>query len=142
MGGCQKYKNIKILSKSSYNIIIVKLLKEKFNIFWTTVVEASLACAVLMTQGNVQGISIEHWKIASTTGAAAGVLAVLLSFVPITHNNTVKALEVGVATFAADWWVHPEHYVGEHFMTGFGAAILAFVGSTVYEKFKKEDVSA
>ena len=47
-------------------------MKEKFNIFWRRIVEASSSCLIMMTQGKVLAITISHWITALKTGFKIG----------------------------------------------------------------------
>lgn len=113
-------------------------------IFWMSVLTCmSSASMVSCNAAFVQ--SLDHWKVASTTGLLAGAFAMLLTFSPIgrLHNSRYgHALLVGIVAVVADVLSHlgrypqpQEHWFNayhlEALLTGALSAVLALIGSYV-----------
>lgn len=93
-----------------------------------------------MVQGSLPDLTLGHWQVALTTGAGAGILAVVFSIKPLDKwlgNKWYTALAAFVATFCADIWNHPTHFGGpltEALYTGLCAAIISLLVSIVNDK--------
>ncbi|MBU3629374.1 hypothetical protein [Polynucleobacter sp. AP-Reno-20A-A9] len=110
------------------------MFKEKLIIFFRRTSEAVPACLFAMVQGNLVIITWAHWVIALRTGAAAGFVMVVMSYVePKTwlHNKYTTGALTGIATALSDYFVHPAGFTGEAIATGFAAAILCVLYSFV-----------
>ena len=109
-----------------------KLFVERF---W----QPTSACMTCMpgSLGNV--FSGVHWTIALQTGLATGLLALVLSFTPVSRlyaNRWGNALVVGSLTAIGDAFSHPGHYGflhAEALLTGAVSATLSVVASFLLE---------
>ncbi len=109
-----------------------KLFVERF---W----QPTSACMTCMpgSLGNV--FSGVHWAIALQTGLATGLLALLLSFTPVSRlyrNRWGNALVVGSLTAIGDSLSHPGHYGSAHveaLLTGLVSAAISIVASFLFE---------
>ena len=83
----------------------------------------------MMVQGNLLGLTLGHWLIASETGIVAGVVASVAILVARTSRRWVVAIVLGLVTAVVDFFVHPgmfDSVVLEAALTGLGAALLSF----------------
>ena len=112
-------------------------MKEKFNIFWRRIVEATSSCLMMMTQGKVLAITISHWITALKTGFITGIMAVAVAIFgnkKMQDNKFVISGMVGFLTAISDLLVHPSHFGGpntEAIVTGIGAGLLCLALSNV-----------
>ena len=101
----------------------VKLWSEKFS-------EAWLACMVCMVQGDLTVLSLYHAGVASKTGAIAGLVIVLTSYVNKLNNIWMNAWLTVIATALADLLFVKSHFGAwwtEAVVTGIGAGLLAIL---------------
>jgi len=109
-------------------------MKLKITPIAENVAEATAACLITMTQGNILAFTLTHWAIASQTGVIAGLAASAALLLTRTDNRWVIAIVLGVVTAAVDWFVHPGMFgtaVTEAIVTGAGAAVLSYAVGTV-----------
>ena len=110
-------------------------MKSKIAPLAENIAEATAACLITMSQGNIVAFTLAHWAIASQTGVIAGVAASAALLLARTDNRWIIAVVLGVVTAAVDWFVHPSMFgaaVTEAIVTGIGAAVLSFsIGTTV-----------
>ena len=102
----------------------VKLWFEKFSEAWT-------ACVICMVQGDLTVVSIKHAMIAAKTGTLTGLAFVIATLLPW-ENKWLAIFLTGLFTAIADSLIHMEMFPYEAIVTGFVAALIAFV----YEYFK------
>ncbi len=98
------------------------------------------ACLTCMPGGLLlNAASRIHWEIALRTGLATGALVLLLSFTRAARvfgSRWGNAAVVGVLTALGDAYSHESHYGAFHaetLLTGAVSAVLALVGSWVFE---------
>jgi hypothetical protein len=97
------------------------------------------ACMTCMPGSLANVFSAAHWELALRTGVATGLLAVLLSFMPLGRlyrHRWGNALLVGCLTAIGDSYAHPNHYgiaYTEALLTGAVSGALALVASYVLE---------
>ncbi|MPW19396.1 hypothetical protein GCT13_21465 [Paraburkholderia sp. CNPSo 3157] len=97
------------------------------------------ACMTCMpgSWGNI--LSLAHWTIALQTGLLTGILAVLLTFTPLTRLYAQRygnALIVGFLTMLGDAYSHPNHYgvpFAEAVVTGVMSGLLTLAASYIFE---------
>lgn len=107
------------------------------------VAEATTACLITMTQGNIFAFTVSHWIIASQTGIAAGVLASAAVMLAQTDNRWVIAAILGLATAVVDYVVHPGMFgpvFAEAILTGIGAAGLSYLVGATWRRFRQARV--
>jgi len=115
-------------------------MKEKLNILWRRIVEATSSCLIMMTQGNVLAITIGHWITALKTGFLTGIMAVAVAVFgnqKMQDNKYVVAGVTGFLTTIADLFMHPSHFGGartEAIVTGIGAGLLCLALSNLGKK--------
>ena len=96
-------------------------------------VEAGAACLVLMVQGHLGNVTLEHMAIAAETGLLAVFPAVWITFTQYARhyaNRWTSSAFLGICTFLADSAVHSSHYPGiysEAALTGVGATAFSLV---------------
>ncbi|MPV58902.1 hypothetical protein CFB46_18175 [Burkholderia sp. HI2761] len=103
--------------------------------FW----QPTSACMTCMpgSWGNIT--SVAHWTIAFHTGLLTGLLAVLLTFTPVSKlyaHRYGNALVVGVLTTLGDAYSHTSRYripYVEHIVTGAISGLLALAASYLFE---------
>jgi hypothetical protein len=101
--------------------------------------ESASSCALIMTQGDVSGLSLAHWSVALQTGliATLATLAVVIyGKSEWLENKYAMAGAIGFFTAVADMFVHPSGFGGastEAIVTGIGAGILCLLMSKVYK---------
>jgi hypothetical protein len=94
-------------------------------------VEAGTVCLVLMVQGNIAGLTLAHFGIATKTGLLAVFPALAITFTQYMRhlvNRWTSSAFFGITTFIADALVHQSHYPGEYteaILTGLGAFLLS-----------------
>ena len=101
----------------------VKLLAEKFTESWT-------ACMLVMVQGDLTILTLNHAYTASKTGIIAGLAVVLASYWNKVNNKYGLIWLTGVLTTFADLIVHPSHFGptwAESVVTGIAAGFLAWI---------------
>jgi len=101
----------------------LKLWATKFGEAWT-------ACMMVMVQGDVTVLTINHAITASKTGALAGLGFVAAVHICKNKNKWVGVWMTGMATMLADLIVHPTHFGPswtEALVTGIGAAALCYL---------------
>ncbi|MFO1089387.1 MAG: hypothetical protein U1E46_07375 [Hyphomicrobiales bacterium] len=103
-------------------------IRAKAKLFLLRFLEATAACLLVMVKGDVSALTASHWLTAMETGTLAGALVVAGSFTPLKRwlaDPVAVALVVVLATTAADFLVHPDHYGNgslEAILTGVGAS--------------------
>jgi hypothetical protein len=108
----------------------------RLKIFGRHVAQSTASCLTVMTGGDFKALTWEHWEIALVTGAAAGLIGVIVSIGPLLRyygNRWFFALVAFAGTFAADLWSHPSHFGGpmaEALVTAAGAAFVSLLFST------------
>lgn len=113
------------------------MIKQKFDIFWKRIVEATSSCLLMMTQGNLFAITFKHWMVGLKTGFLTGLMAVAVSIFgnPEYQNNKyVVSGIVGFLTAISDLIVHPSHFGGvytEAIVTGIGAGLFCLALSYI-----------
>lgn len=91
-----------------------------------------LACAMMMTWGNVLTLTVEHLKTAATVGAVGAVILLLyLKIMKNTDTDDKKRMAIlsGVTVALADFMVHPSSFlmaIGEPVATGLLAGAIAY----------------
>ena len=84
-------------------------------------------------------LSATHWKLALQTGVGTGILALLLTLIPVGRlfaHRYGNALLMGGLTAVADAWSHPGRFrfeYGEALLTGLVSGLLALAGSFLLE---------
>lgn len=112
----------------------------KLQIFTKRLSEATPSCLMMMVQGNVFALTIDHWFKALQVGGLTGAMAVLVAFSgrqELQDNKFVLAGLTGFLTAIADFALHPSHFGGpttESIATGVGAGLLCLALSTVRAK--------
>ena len=89
--------------------------------------QAFSACMIMMIQGDVTVISLQHFATAGRVGLITAMACVIASFIP-RHTNRVGIWLTGIFTAAADYLTHPSAMPGaltECLVTGVGALLLA-----------------
>ncbi len=115
-------------------------MKLKITPIIENVAEATVACLITMTQGNLLAFTLTHWLIASQTGAIAGGAASAAMLLTQTDKRWVVAVVLGVVTAVVDWFVHPSMFgtgVTESIITGIGAAALSYMVGTLVRFWKR-----
>jgi cation transporter-like permease len=98
-------------------------------------VEAGTVCLILMVQGNIAGLTLAHFGIATKTGLLAVFPALAITFTQYARHlvsRWTSSAFFGLATFAPDALVHQSHYPGEYteaMLTGMGAFAFALLVS-------------
>lgn len=112
----------------------------RLRVFVQRLTQPTCACMVMMSAPTFAAIaSLPHWKIALQTGVGTGVLAVLLSFTPLSRmlaDRYGNAFLMGVLTAIADAWSHPGRFeaaYGEALLTGVVSGLLVLATSFVIE---------
>jgi hypothetical protein len=108
-------------------------MKTKITPIAENIAEATAACLITMSQGNILAFTLTHWAIASQTGVIAGIAASAALLLTRTDNRWVIAIVLGIVTATVDWFVHPGMFgtaVTEAIVTGVGAAVLSYVVGT------------
>ena len=98
--------------------------------------ESTMACLVMMAQGNFLALTISHLVIASQTGIVAGVVTTVTLAVARTQTRWIISAVLGVTTAIADFLVHPGSFetVGlEALLTGLGAAVISYLVATAVQ---------
>jgi hypothetical protein len=117
---------------------VSEFLKRKLAVFSRQLTQATAACMMTMTKGNVAYVTLDHWQTAFTTGLIAGVIGVAISFTNLFRGykyTTSNAIITFSSTLVADFISHPSkpgtplwgH--GEAFLTAFGAAMISLAVS-------------
>ena len=110
-----------------------------FAIFSKRLSEATIACMVAMTQGNLIIMTLDHWSKALQVGAVASIATVLFIMIDkehVTKNKFVMAGTIGFFTAVVDFASHPSHFGGpstEAVVTGIGAGLLCLAMSNIYK---------
>jgi hypothetical protein len=110
----------------------VKLFVERF---W----QPTSACMTCMPGSLGNLASVGHWTVALQTGLATGILALLLSFTPVSRlykKRLWNALLLGSLTALGDALSHPNHYGAWHaeaLLTGAVSAVLSLTASYLFE---------
>lgn len=96
--------------------------------------DSGLACTVVMVQGNLTVLTVEHLCLALLTGFLTGIFAVgasILGFFTFNKNIWLDAWVVGIFAMMADMLVHPTNFgsvfYAEGMLTGLVAAIITIV---------------
>jgi hypothetical protein len=101
----------------------LKLLAEKFTESWT-------ACMLVMVQGDLTVLTLNHAYTASKTGIIAGIAIVLASYWNKVNNKYGLIWLTGVLTTFADFIIHPSNFGpawAESVVTGIAAGFLAWI---------------
>lgn len=129
---------------------MLQALAFRLAIFARHVGQSTAACLTAMTQGDLSALTLQHWKVALTTGVSAGVLGILVSLGPLFRFYSDRWSVAAIAFFAtvlADRWTHPTHFGGpwtEALVTGLAAAALSLMISyspvgRIAEKMEKPE---
>lgn len=116
-------------------------LIEYGSLFGKRFISGFVACAMLMTWGNVFDLTASHITTAFETGAVAAIL--LMVFLSVyknwdQDNKERMAIASGVSVAAADLMVHPSAFLsiwGEPIMTGLLAGVIAWTFSKAKKRF-------
>ena len=109
-----------------------------FAIFSKRLSEATIACMVAMTQGNLIIMTLGHWSKAlqvGTVAALATILFIIIDKEHITQSKFAMAGTIGFFTAVADFILHPSGFGGpstEACVTGIGAGLLCLAMSGVW----------
>lgn len=109
------------------------------------ITESTAACIITMAQGNILGISLGHWIIASQTGVLAGALASAVIFAARTERRGLVAVLLGLATALVDFLVHPGGFgplMFEAIVTGVGAGMLSWLAGTGFDACRRRFAAA
>jgi hypothetical protein len=101
----------------------LKLLAEKFTESWT-------ACMLMMVQGDLTVLTLNHAYTASKTGIIAGIAIVVSSYWNRVNHKYGLIWMTGVLTAIADFVVHPSQFGpqwAEALLTGVTAGLLAWI---------------
>lgn len=111
-------------------------MKPKLLVGARHVSQSTAACLTAMTKGDLGAITLEHWKVALTTGLGVALLAVVLTFIPKLELHLSRwgvAAVAFVGTFIVDVLNHGSHYQlfwgDEALITAVGAAALSILVS-------------
>ena len=107
---------------------------EKFKLFTRKFSEAWTACMLVMVQGDLSVLSMNHTIVASKTGLFTGLAIVLTSYFKKIDNKYMIAWLTGLFTTLSDYLAHPSMIKGESIITGIGAGLLALILSFILEK--------
>ena len=93
--------------------------------------DAFSACSLMMVQGDVTALTVNHlWTAAQTGFISAVAVTWIIIFTPrLRDNSYMLAGATGVCVAIADLAMHPSHYQGvstEAIMTGIGAGLLTY----------------
>ena len=106
----------------------MKELWQRFLIKWQ---QACYVCFPMMVQGDLSALTLTHWYKANYTGILAGLGAVIMHygyFRLLQQKKWFHGLQIAVATFFADLYIHPSHFLGDYgeaLATAIGAGLLA-----------------
>ena len=104
----------------------LKLLLEKFIESWT-------ACMIMMAQGNLAVLTINHAITASKTGIITGLAMVAASFLPW-KNKWLGICLTGIFTALADSIGHMEMFPYESIATGICAMVIAIAFEKIFKQ--------
>lgn len=116
------------------------ILHTRISLLLRRLSEATPACLMVMVQGDITVITLEHWLTAFQTGTIAGVGAIVISFLPredLRENKYIDAGITGFITAIADYITHPTHFgapTTEAVITGIAAGLLCVVFSGIRTK--------
>jgi hypothetical protein len=99
--------------------------------------DAFLACAIILVQGNLMAINLEHICFALLTGAMTGIFAVgssLFGFFTFGKNVWLEAWVTGIFTMMADMISHSLKFGGVFWGE---AALTGLVGAMVFMAIKR-----
>ena len=108
------------------------------------VTEATAACLITMVQGNILGLTLRHWMIASQTGVVPGPPASLALTVARNDNRWVIAAVLGVSTAIVDYAIHPGAFgpaLMEAVVTGVGAAVLSYAVNMTWNYVRRRQAA-
>lgn len=94
---------------------------------------------MVMAQGDLSVLTLEHALTASKTGSLAGTAYVLASYLPLKTNLPAVYL-TGLLTACADIIAHPthfQHWYSEALVTGVLAAAICFAFDKLYSPQQK-----
>ena len=106
----------------------IKKISKKFFIKWQ---QACYVCFPMMVQGDLSALTLSHWYKANYTGILAGLGAVIMHysyFKLFEQKKWFHGLQIAIATFFADLYIHPSHFggqIGEAVLTALAAGLLA-----------------
>lgn len=109
------------------------------------VAESTMACLVVMVQGNVLALTAGHLLIASQTGVIAGAITTVSIFAVRASKRWIISFVLGVATGIVDFFVHPGKFgtvATEAVITGLGAAIMSYLVGTAILHIKAKSKTA
>lgn len=118
----------------------MKILKEKWEIFYNKLGEVTPACLLMMVQGDITAITSTHFIKAFTTGTFTALAIIVLSLMPNKEyfkDNYMLAGLTAFITMVIDFMVHPSHFGNatmEAVLTGLAAGVLCLIMS----KFKNK----
>ena len=115
--------------------------KLRIRVFIQRITQPTCACMLAMSAPSFAALlSLPHWKIALQTGLGTGLLAVLMSFTPMSRllaNRYGNALLMGILTALADAWSHPGRFAdapyAEAILTGVVSGLIVLAMSFVIE---------
>jgi hypothetical protein len=116
------------------NLLIGRKVKVKLLVGSRHLGQSTAACLTAMTKGDLSTVTIDHWRIALTTGLSVAIIAVVLTLIPKVSLHISRwgvAAVAFVGTFAADVVIHGSHYNlfwgDEALFTATGAALLSLL---------------
>lgn len=118
----------------------INILQTRMSLLLRRLSDATPACLMVMVQGDITVITLEHWLTALQTGTIAGLGAIVISFFPrddLRENKYVNAGITGVMTAIADYITHPTHFgapTTEAVITGVAAGLLCVIFSGIGTK--------
>ena len=109
----------------------MEIITAKLGLFGQAIAKVTPPCLMLMVQGNVFAITLDHWMTAFKTAGLVGLVLVVLSFSvrtkEIRDNAYSMAGLVAIVTAIVDFNIHASHYSGvttEALLTGLCAGLL------------------
>ena len=101
--------------------------------------ESTMACLVVMVQGNLLVLTLGHLAIALQTGVIAGVIATIGIVAAKINKRWKIAAILGLITGVVDFYVHPGMFgaaATEAIVTGVGAAVLSYLIGSLISLFR------
>jgi hypothetical protein len=121
-------------------------MKKKAAPFVEYISESTMACLVVMVQGNLLALTVGHLLVASQTGIIAGAIAAVGIVAAKVNQRWKISLILGFATAVVDYFVHPGMLgpaATEAVVTGAGAAVLSYLVGSLISLFitsRKRDI--
>ncbi|KTD17328.1 hypothetical protein [Legionella jordanis] len=115
-------------------------IKVRAAIVFRHISQSTTSCLIAMTKGNLDSLTLHHWKIALLTGIGSGLISLLASLGDLVRFQTSRwgvAVIALVGTTIADYLNHST--IKEALLTGLGAALLScLISLTPVDKLIKE----